>query len=343
MVKASTGLIALLVIVVVVGLAFATGAIPLQSLNIGTSAGGGGMQTPPQLPPSTGQEFSGQLVVNVVHRNALDNAEARTEGTNIVTTYYKSFDEVSFFTIGSGSGNQLTIDPAQNSLLYISPNVPVGQNFYIAPSSTTDQNLNPKIIDFFFRDITGDGKRNWVFKWDLRDTPPPTAGQVSSTIGVFINSYTVGTTTLNSPADLTGVGTGSNVNNFIRWEQNVPQTTASAIFEYEIRINSTESTRWDRGLSNLEIPNIGLVPLTDFDEQLTSSETIYKLNFGTATLDNANYVTTAKNGNTVHPIPFKFVTSLQTSDVISVTLILKSLTASQGTTSVSDVVLVTEA
>ena len=96
--------------------------------------------------------------------------------------------------------------------------------------------------------------------------------------------------------------------------------------------------------SNLDIPNIGIVSLADFDEQiLSSTDTLYRWKVGTtATLDNANYVTTSQNGNTVKPIPLKFVTNLAGSDDLAVTLTLKSLTAQQGTVSVSDTVQVQE-
>lgn len=343
MAKSNTPLIVLGIVVVAVLIGFGTGAISPQSLNIGQPAGNGGMQVPPAGVPSTGNEFAGQLTVNIVHRDALDNAEARIEGTNIVTTYYKSFDGTNFFTIGSGTGNTVSIDSAQDSIMYATTTVPSGQAFFIAPSSTADQNLNPRIIDFGFDDVNNDGSREWWFKIDLRDMPSPVAGQTASTLSLFINSYDDGASSLNSPANITGVGQASGVQNFIRWEQTVAQETADPVYEYTITVDTEETEKWDRGQSNLDIPNIGVVALTDFDEQIQTSSVLYRFKVGTtATLDNANYVTTAQNGNSVHPIPMKFVTNLANADDLAVTLTLKSLTASQGTTSVSDTVQVQE-
>lgn len=341
MAKSNTPLIVLGIVVVAVLIGFGTGAITPQSLNIDTPAGNGGMQTPPAQQPSSGQEFAGQLTVNVVHRDALDNAEPRTEGTNIVTTYYKSFDGTNFFTIGSGTGNTISIDSAQDSILYATATVPIGQAFFIAPSSTADQNLNPRIIDFGFMDVNNDGTREWWFKLDLRDMPAPVAGQTASTLSLFVNSYDDGVSTLNAPANITAVGTGSGVQNFIRWEQTVAQETVDPIYEYTIGMDTASTEKWDRGTSQLDIPNIGVVPLSDFDEQIQTSSVLYRYKVGaTSTLDNANYVTTAQNGNAVHPIPFKFVTSLAVADDIAVTLSLKSLTSAQGTVSVADTVQV---
>ncbi len=343
MAKSNTPLIVLGVVVVAVLIGFGTGAISPQSLNIGQPAGNGGVQQPPAGLPSAGTEFAGQLTVNVVHRDALDNAESRIEGTNLVTTYYKSADGVQFSTIGSGSGNQITIDSTQDSILYATSTVPSGQAFFVAPSSTADPNLNPRIIDFGFMDVNNDGVREWWFQIDLRDMPAPVAGQVASTLSLFINSYDEGTSSLNSPANITGVGTATGVQNFIRWEQTVGQETASPVYEYTINIDNEATEKWDRGQTTLDIPNIGVVTLTDFDEQIQTSSVLYRWKVGTtATLDNANYVTTAQNGNAVKPIPLKFTTNLAGSDDLAVTLTLKTLTASQGTASVSDTVNVQE-
>jgi len=193
-------------------------------------------------------------------------------------------------------------------------------------------------------DVNNDGTREWWFKIDLRDMPDPIAGQVASTLSLFINSYDDGASTLNAPANITGVGTATGVQNFIRWEQTVAQETADPVFEYTVNIDNENTEKWDRGQSNLDIPNVGVVSLSDFDEQLQTSDTLYRWKVGTtATLDNANYVTTAQNGNAVHPIPFRFVTNLASTDTLVVTLTLKSLTPAQGTLSVSDSVSVIEA
>ena len=153
--------------VVVIGVVFALmfGG-QFQGLDIGVPDRG--VPTPPTTPTPAGtQEFAGQLIINVIHRDALDNAELRTEGTNLVTTYYKSTDEINFNTIGSGTGVQITITPDMNSIMYVTETVPTGQDFFVAPQSTSDQNLNPRIIDFFFRDVSADGIKEWVFKIDL--------------------------------------------------------------------------------------------------------------------------------------------------------------------------------
>jgi hypothetical protein len=344
MVRAGVVILGVIIVALVVGMG--TGVINLQSLNIGQPAGNGGIQTSPDGTPSTGTGFTGELIVNPEHRDALDNSETRDEGIDLRTTYYKSTDGVSFNSLGNGA-TTISIDSSMNSILYFTV-VPLDP-FYVAPSSMTLP--NPRIIEFGFMDVNLDGVREWWFKTDLRDIPAPIAGQVASTLSLFINSYDDGASTLNSPANILNIGSDAGTVTFVRWEQSVLQETADAVYEYTIlmaKVTGVGGTEfWDRGQSTLDIPNIGLVSLTEFDEQLLSStDTLYRWKVGeTATLDNANYVTTAQNGNEVKPIPLKIVLSLQDNafnDNHDVTLTLKSVTSNQGTTTVSDTVRLDE-
>ena len=329
-------------VIVLVGLG--TGVINPQAFDISEQLGNGMQVAPDVQPPSTGEAYVGNLIVELRHRSALDNAVQFVEGINLVTTYYSSLDEQRFNTIGSGSSVQINIDSSMNSILYASVSVPIGQSLYVAPLSTADQNLNPRIINFFFQDIDGSGRMVWVFKIDLKNFEVPVVGQAGRTLQLFINSFIVGTASLNSPADITAVGQAPNTNNFIQWEVTVPQGTASAQYEYQIEMNTSDNLKWSRSLSTVEVPNLGTMPLTEFDEFISSGvSTLYRWKLGdTATLDNANYVTSAKDGNNSHQTPFKFVTTLAPVDDIDVTFRVLTLNSQQGTLTVSDTVAVQE-
>lgn len=333
-------LIVVTIIFVIVLVGLGTGIIDPQTFDISQQLGDGMQVAPDITPPATGEDFVGILFVDISHRSALDNAVQFVEGIDLVTTYYSSLDEVRFNTIGSGSSVQINIDSSMSSILYASVDVPIGKDLYVAPLSTADQNLNPRIINFFFQDIDGSGQMVWVFKIDLKNFERADP----QTLQLFINSFIVGTAILNSPPDITGVGQATNTNNFIQWEVGVPQGTASAQYEYRIVMNTDDNTKWSRNLSFLEVPNLGIVLLTQFDENIrTGLETEYRLRFGTtATLDNANYVTSAKDGNEAHQIPFKFVTTLAPLDDIDVTIKVNTLNSQQGTLSITDTVAVQE-
>jgi len=330
-------MIGLGVVVLIIVLAGAMGFIRFDS-----STGGVPTQVP-SVPAGTVQ-FSGQLRVDVTHSDSLDNSELRTEGVDLQTVYYKSSDGTTFASIGSGTGIELSITRDMNSVMYAT--LGVLDPFFVDPQGTADQALNARVTDWSFIDVTNNGIKEFLFKFDLRSMPPATAGQTSSTMAFFTKSWDIGTFTLNTPANLTAIGTGAGSQNFVRWEITQPQETASAQFEYELRIDNIEDQKWDRSLSTLDIPNVGVKSLTEFDEQLTSTEIVYRFKIGTgnAQFDSSNYVATPQNGNEVIPSALKFVTNLATSDDICITYNIKSLSQTGGTNpTVTDQVCVQEA
>jgi hypothetical protein len=338
-----TGVIILGVIIVALVVGMGTGVINLQNLNIGQPLGG-----VPQAQPTTvvGTEFSGELDVILLHFNTLNDSIQLQEGVarDILTIFYKSSDGVQFSSIGEGvqglgGASRVTITPDMNSILYATSGVaPTPTAIYSDPVNT--QLANERITDFSFEDVTNDGTKEWLYKIDLRGVTAPVAGQGASTISIITKSYTEGfPITLNSPANILNVGSDAGTVTFVRWELSVPQGTANPQTEYTIQIVKVTGAGgtefWDVGQSTLDIPNLGLVSLADFDEQiLTSTNTLYRMKIGDSSdFANANYVTTPQNGNTVHPIPFKIVTNLQDNvfnDNLDVTLTIKSLDKNGG-------------
>jgi len=311
----------------------------------------------PQPPAVVGtEEFTGELDIILQHFDTLDNQEERIEKVDLTTTFYKSSDEVRFSTIGEGvaGATRVTITSDMNNILYAS--VGVLDPFFVDPQGT--QSVNERISFFFFRDVSNDGIKEWIFKTDLRGIPIAVAGQDASTIPFFTNSYDIGTPSLNAPTDIFNLGSDSGTVTFVRWELTQPQETASAQTEYQIKIEYVGSGQggrelWDLGQSTLDIPNIGLKSLIEFDETIIgTTNATYKFRIQSpdgstgSALDSANYIATPQNGNDVIPIPFKIVTSLQdnaVNDNLDVTLTIKHLNQFGGSaTSITDTIRLDE-
>jgi len=342
MVRAGVVILGVIIVALVVGMG--TGVINLQNLNLGQSTGG---VPQPISTTITGTEFSGELDVVLQHFDSLDNSVQYTEGvaSDIHTVFYKSSNGVQFSSIGEGLAGQggasrVTISPNMNSILYATSGLaPTMTQLYSDPEGTQLVN-GDRVTDFSFEDVTNNGVKEWLYKIDLRGITAPVAGQGASTLSFLTNSWNFGfPITLNSPSDIFNVGSDAGTVTFVRWEVSVPQGTATAQTEYTMRIQKTSGQNgtqfWDVGLSTLDIPNIGLVSLGDFDENLLSpSNTLYTWKVGDrADFANANYVTTPQNGNNVHPIPFKIVTNLQDNaqnDNLLVTLSIKTLDKTGG-------------
>lgn len=325
-------------------------------INFGGAPSGG---VPQQVVTTvTGTQFSGELDVLLRHANSLDNSDQFQEGANsdIHTVFYKSLDGVQFSSIGEGAlgtggASRVTITSDMDSILYATINVAGMSQLYSDPEFT--QITNNRITEFTFEDVTNNGVKEWLYKISLRGISVPVAGQDASSLSIIDQTWIMAfPVTINSPANILNVGSDAGTVNFIRWELTTPQGTATAQTEYTIQIDKVTGQGgtefWDIGLSSLEIPNIGIKSLTEFDEQLLSAtETLYKFKVGdSADFANANYVITPQNSNNVHPIPAKIVTSLSDNafnDNLDVTLTIKWLDQRGGSlTPITDTVRLDE-
>lgn len=305
----------------------------------GLSVGPGGVQTTPSPGDIIGaQTYEGPVTINLVERNALDSAQVFIEGTDIVTNYYKMVNG-RFAAIGSGSGNTVNIDQTTNQI-WMSNQIPTGSLLYIAPTSTSDSNLNPRIRGFEFFDITGDGQREWVFTIDMTGLSIR-GGQTTPTVDLFVDAFVAASPVfVDNPADQTGVTTSSGNRLFIEWDvANAPAiSSAYPLYEIEIKINSTQSAKWDRGTSEINIPNFGVVSLGDMERQISGPDTIYT-STGGFTLAEANFVTISQNTQNKTDYNFQLVTNFGASESYEVDLTLRFITPPLGSNEVTDQVV----
>ncbi len=348
MVKAVVVIFAVIIVALVVGMG--TGVINIQNL-IGQSSGG--VPQPLSTTIASTDSFSGQLDVILQHFVTFSEFQLQ-EGNDVKTFFYKLTNGGQFHTIGEGlvglgGASTITITSDMNSILYATVGVaPTPTQIYSDPVGT--QSSTDRITDFSFEEVRMDGTKNWLYRLDLHGVSAPIAGQDASSISFITKSYNVGfPITLNSPANITAVPQTQGVVNFIRWEMTVPQGTATPQTEYSIRMVGTDddvdTNDWDIVQSNLEIPNIGIVSLSDFEETINPNNILYRFKIGdTSDFANANYVTSGINADNVHPIPFKFVTNYDggvLGETHDVTLSINSLDKNGGSNAVlSDIVQV---
>jgi hypothetical protein len=299
-----------------------------NAFNVGS--GNGGVQDSPDRTDEIGtQQFEGSVTLNVVHRDALDSAEARTEGTNLATVYYKLVNGV-HKAIGSGSGNTIFVDPTLDRVFASVANI-AGQSFYVAPASTADPALNPRVKAFDFFDISGDGTKEYVFTLDVTGLKLQ-GGQTTPTIDLYVDSFDYSAMTLTSPASQLTIPTTAGTNVFVEWDQTMDAgtETANAQYEYELRFSSIDTALWDRGQSTLTIPNLGTISLAEFSETSDGTDTIYKHTLGFS-LETSNYVTVPQNVQNKADIDLKLVTNFGAGENVNATLTVRSITPEQGT------------
>ena len=328
------GLYAIGVVILVIVAAYVLAPDAFTGLTVG---GPGGVQTSPPGGDIGAQTYEGPVTMNTNHRNSLDSAEQRIEGTNLVTNYFKLVNGV-YKSIGSGSGNTINIDATTNQI-FAGVQVPVGQTFYVAPSSTADSDLNPRIRGFDFFDVTGDGQKEWVFTVDMTNLRIQ-GGQTSPTIDLNIDSFnSAAPLHVNNPVDQV-VTTSSGNRVFIEWDlaNNPAISSAYPVYEIELKVNSTQTAKWDRGQSELVVPNLGTLSLGDMERQLSGADTIYTTTGG-FTLKEANFVTIPQNTQNKTDWDLKFVTNFGATEAYDITLTIRYITPSLGSNEVSDVVV----
>ncbi len=327
-------LVAGILVLVIVGAYIASPDSFKNAFNVG-----GGVPVSPDRTDSIGtQDYEGLVTINVVHSDALDSAESRTEQTNLATTYYKLVNCV-YKSIGAGSasgGTTVFIDAGMDRIFTAVAHVS-GQAYYVAPMSTADPAFNKRFVAFDFFDISGDGTKEYVFTTDVTGLTI-VGGQTTPTIDLYIDSYDYSAVTLTAPADQTGIATTAGTKIFVEWDGSHATTeTANAQYEYEIQINSTNTAKWDRGQSKLILPNVGIVSFADLVESSDGTNTFYKYTLGFG-LDTANYVTIPQNVQNKADYDLTLVANFGSAETYLVQWTIRSITDAQGTASVSDTI-----
>jgi len=110
------------------------------------------------------------------------------------------------------------------------------------------------------------------------------------------------------------------------------------LYEVELSINSTQSAKWDRGQSQLVIPNLGTLSLGDMERQISGIDTIYT-STGGFTLAEANFVTIPQNTQNKTDYDLKLVTNFGAAEVYNVELTLRFITPTLGSNEVTDAVV----
>lgn len=291
---------------------------------------GGGVSAP--TVPYNSPSYRGQLDIEIQHRDSLDLTEDRTEGEDLLTTFYKKLDDGRYVTMGSGDFSALHVN--SNDLLYFTVQPIRGSDLYVSPMRMADNNLNPRIIDFDYVDVTQDGIREWIFAVDISGLPIPIAGMGAPHITLFTLSYDEGNMFLNSPSDFE-VYPNNSINN-IRWELDVPPEQAVAINRVQLIFDTTDSSLINEKSSSIKVPYIkNCCELPDMDKIILADKIIYRFQLGN-TLGFANYLSTDSNADPSHDMTARIHTYLEEGDELSVTLEVSAITPDESFYTISD-------
>jgi len=279
------------------------------------------------------QTYSGSLNIQMHHRDSLDVSEDRLEGKEVVTTFYKRLSDGRYVTLGSGNDAMVIVE-GRDKKLYFTIHPLKGNDLFISPNMIAHTEINPRVLDFEYLDVTGDNIPEWIFTFDITGLPHQPY-MTYPIIALFSMTYDEGEMVLNSPSDFE-VYAGSSLNN-IKWELYVPEKKAVAVNKVELIIDDPDSSKISLKDSWVKIPQIDNLELTEMDQMMTSNKMIYSYEFG-KDLSGTDYVSTQRNSNPSHDMTVRLHTYLEEGDELGVTLKVTSISPDQGYTTVSDTV-----
>jgi len=314
--------LAFLVIILLLGVLWYSGIVEFQ------------VEQPSQpTVPSQPSVYTGLLDVKQKCFDSFDVATSYTHGTHY--NCYWFVNRGGWIQLGSGD---LTIEvtPDDYGYIYAMVSIPSGQNYYVDYKTIPQKNSRVKTVTY--EDITGDGNKDFVFKIWVGDVPVPSSGNPTIYFYPYIAAYQK--PSINSPSDISGIGTGAQTK-FIEWYLSFANTKkAWIITKVEIKYNSTDETKID--LKNVNIPGIGYVSGSQFTMEETATHTKYTYTIGND-LSNGLWLRYGTNQLNKFPFDTKIVTHLASNDVLDLTITIYGLKPDGSLESVTDTVQLSEA
>ena len=301
-----------------------------------------GQQVPtaPSQPttPTTGGWEGGTFTVYVKGRNSLDSSSALTAGTNFNTGIY-AYRNGHWVFLGSDTGSGVNIEATRedNGYVWVLVEEKSGQYYYVDVPTTLQ--MNSRVSEYRWTDADGDNQKEFLFKLSLLDVPKPASGYPQVTFYPYFLAESGQGTPANAlqwetqPSDIVA-GTTANKKNYIGWAAKLTASKrAVGVYKIEVRINSTDTSKFK--LDKVNIPGVGYIDGSQFEETILSSETRYVYKIG-SDFNDIVYWKIPEGTNNKIDLTVCVETSLSSSDVIQVTLYVYQMLYDRSTTYDSD-------
>lgn len=276
--------------------------------------------------PMQAPRYIGSVDIEISHRNALDTTEARVEGKDLVTTFYKKLSNDQYMLMGSGDFKGLHVND-YTLFFTVESN---SSSLYVSPMHTADTNLNPRILSFDFFDIDNDHESEWVFEYDITGISKV---QNAPSFAIYTMSIDEGQGLLTSPSDI-DIYPNNSINN-INWELIIPEEKGIAISRVSIIFDKTDSSLFNEQNSYIRVPYIDNLELYEMNKIVKSSEIVYSYEFD-KDLGNSGYIFTNRNEFDHHDMSARIHTYLSESKNLGVTLEVRFINPDRSYSIISD-------
>ena len=247
------------------------------------------------------QTHTGDLTVGFDHVDKYEGV-ALTDDTDVDVDIWTIKDDGTYkLKKHSTSGQAIVgINPTITTL-YIVPSEP-DNDFYFSPDDAVED--NPRIANWFFDDITGDGNADYVLvtnALDLDSLGKDSDGNPKFTIDLTWLDYTIPTSFLVVGSDTSdSIGTGSKTTN-VDVALLLTEGDSVGIEYIEWDFNGTiADSEWDEDTWCTIVPEFKKICLNNsgMDRDKFTSNTVYTYEFGGKDFNDLLYVPIKKGGDT---------------------------------------------
>jgi len=291
--KNSNGIIIVVAIVAILAYAASTGALgnlgasqqsvaPVNNNNNNVAAG------------ST--TYAGPVAMQVAHYDALSPTTARTEATNVATSWYTKDAADTYSLKGTGDNAAFDIPANANGWIYAQVEAKSGQSYYLAKQLVLDRE-STRIKSYQYFDIDADGTNEHVYGVYCGDLSGLQGGQTSKDCYATFHWYTYEKPSIHASygaiGDITSIGTTSGTVKYLQWYSNFTTTNrAWLLYQVELKVNTTDITQFS--IEWVTIPGVGVVAGSNFEDSNDGTNTYFKYTIS-KTLDTAPAITYGTN------------------------------------------------
>ena len=277
---------------------------------------------------------SGILTSSVTAYDSLDTSQTRTVGTDIKVYWYAYRN--GWVLLGTGNAADLSILKDDNNIIYM---VVQGVSGYYVDYQKI-MSMNSRIQSVEYKDITGDSVKEFVFRVSIADAPYASGTGKYLMPGMTVFALTVDASysvpSGGQPADISSIGT-TKVTKYLQWYAAISAAKKGvAVAKVVLIANTSDISKLS--LSTLNIPGIGNLPGSSFEQDVQTTQTkwTYKISnefYG------ADYLTYPANSLNKQDFTAAIQFTLASGNKINLTLYVYYLDGSESMQSINDAVL----
>jgi len=263
--------------------------------------------------------------------NSLDITATLTHETNYYCYWYANRPG-GWIMLGSGD-QSIELTEQDYGFIYAVVEIPSGQSYYVDFAETKLKNA--RVVSVSYDDPDGDGYKEFVFKFNMANIPKPASGNPTVYFYPYFIAYQK--PSINSPADITGIGTAS-VDKYIEWYVSFAnEKKGYGIVKVEFEINTTDTSKIQ--LDRMNIPGIGYLTGDQFGTPIKGTNSLtWTYEIGN-NLFTANYIKYGANQLNKFEFTTQVTCQLAAGDKIAATITIYGMSVTGTMETITDTVL----